>query len=760
MALNTLAFPTDIQWRRLCVSPDMLERDVCLREFPPRWRSSVAVFSYEPPEDQQTYPNYTVVYLKVSCSITGVQNGAEVGAKHPEALGAFNDVYVIEAFNDVVDRYYGCYGAILEVAVKPAVPAEEFARIPVEGFPYFIDFEPKKREVIELVTDTGERMSRTEASVGVLKGTTTTEGHEVVDTDTLGVGGGLKVGEVGLGGTFSHAATTKDMTGRQQQNIRTIDNAREMRESFSHTTQLAQMYHQFTGYHVGTNRAVFFMLPRPHILDREHTFVKGPRQLEGIQDVFLVMMRPKTVQDVCVEAYLETAHLSFREGVYEKRDDVFEYPIDTDQTLEPPYVPYWPDREFEVERTLLPNFELDTSQGTGFTVELTETEDVSELVSTRIVSVEEGKIVLGVTLTPAANHYWGQNVYTYIWYAPLRITLNLRRIGDEPKDVPQDLYLTGRGVCCCPGGEASFPQLPVEYHMESLLAEQPVGTRLSDDTARSSSGTGAAAANRLRDKVGEWLVRSVNSPQRYPRGTMSFLDSQLVGTRVADSLDRPDHADNTPVREIAGLDAELAAAVASKAPWMRRADLLRRPVAELRDRFALSHEQASQLRRAALGMLAPAPEPQRRWGPLPSASVPNLVGMSLTEARTALRKQRLRVGAVTESDSAQPAQTVVTQRPEPGTVIGPDSTVELGLASGLSVRVPDLVGRGVSEALRLLHEAGLRAEPELVFVDRPGQRKNTVLAVEPAPRTHVTPRARIVVQVASGAERRPTTPGR
>ena len=67
------------------------------------------------------------------------------------------------------------------------------------------------------------------------------------------------------------------------------------------------MYHRLTGYHVGTNRAPFFMLPRPHIVQGPQTFVKGPRQLEGIQEFFLVVMRPRTWEEFCIEAFLETA---------------------------------------------------------------------------------------------------------------------------------------------------------------------------------------------------------------------------------------------------------------------------------------------------------------------------------------------------------------------------------------------------------------------------------------------------------------------
>src|SRR5262252_7459429 len=70
------------------------------------------------------------------------------------------------------------------------------------------------------------------------------------------------------------------------------------------------MYHQFTAYHIGTNRAVFFMLPRPHIVQSDLTFVNGPRLLEGVQEILLVVLRPCHMPGFCVEAWLETAHIA------------------------------------------------------------------------------------------------------------------------------------------------------------------------------------------------------------------------------------------------------------------------------------------------------------------------------------------------------------------------------------------------------------------------------------------------------------------
>jgi hypothetical protein len=70
------------------------------------------------------------------------------------------------------------------------------------------------------------------------------------------------------------------------------------------------MYNLLTGYHAGTNRAVFLMLPRPHILqptDRR-TFIQGLRVIEGIQEFFLIIPRSRDIEGLSVEASLETGH--------------------------------------------------------------------------------------------------------------------------------------------------------------------------------------------------------------------------------------------------------------------------------------------------------------------------------------------------------------------------------------------------------------------------------------------------------------------
>lgn len=174
MAINALSLPVDIPWKRLCVSEDMIDTKVCDRTSPPRWKSSVAVFSYEPTEDYQTYEGMTISYLKVVCTVTGYEAGEEVDLKDLGTDLDWQDEPV-----KMSSKYYGCYGAILEVAVAPKKSQGE--EVPPSKYPYIIDFEPKKREVYEIVSDTGEQLSRSLENINVRKGNTTTQSHEFSD---------------------------------------------------------------------------------------------------------------------------------------------------------------------------------------------------------------------------------------------------------------------------------------------------------------------------------------------------------------------------------------------------------------------------------------------------------------------------------------------------------------------------------------------------------------------------------------------------
>jgi hypothetical protein len=87
------------------------------------------------------------------------------------------------------------------------------------------------------------------------------------------------------------------------------DTSREDRETKSFTTTFSQMYQLFNGYHLGTNRALFVIAPRPRTVSSDFDLIRGERKLEGIQDMFLVVYVPKQLSGICLQASLDTGHV-------------------------------------------------------------------------------------------------------------------------------------------------------------------------------------------------------------------------------------------------------------------------------------------------------------------------------------------------------------------------------------------------------------------------------------------------------------------
>jgi hypothetical protein len=306
MSTQALSLPLDITWQRLAYSRDMVDTDFGSIDFPPKWRSSLALYAYLVPEEQtaESYPDGRIMYLKLTCSITGWNPNEEL---HDEVdLDTEGDqlddlqTSTWEAIQSAgwAKTYFPCLGAIAQVAIYPGRSDQA---VTVDEFPYIVDFEPKKRELLETATDNSESLAGSSNSVSVQKGTTSVDTTEISVSATAGVGLGSSI-------TAGFKNTSQDTTV----NNRNTDTSREDRETKSFTTTFSQMYQVFTGYHLGTNRAVFYVLPRPHMPSSTSSvdvnLISGERKLEGIQDMFLVVHLPKSLTGVCMQANLDTAH--------------------------------------------------------------------------------------------------------------------------------------------------------------------------------------------------------------------------------------------------------------------------------------------------------------------------------------------------------------------------------------------------------------------------------------------------------------------
>ena len=301
MSTFNLGLPTDIQWKRMCVSENMIDPVPCDANRPPLWRPSLALFRYDPADEYQPWSDPDS-YLK-DFAISYFKVVATLAPYNDDNAAAQAGNYVTWGLYESVLPSRPCYGAILQVGISPTDADITAGTYSLNDYPYFADFEPKKRELYEMRTESGEVLGGSHDSLAVGNSATRSKTTESFSRYSAGIGGGLanKV----LMGSVSAEHSERDIAAYQEQDTTNTTLSTERRETQSHTTQLSQLYTLLQGFHLGTNRALFFMEPRPHIVSPQTpSYIKGPRALEGIQEFFLVAIRPKEMVDVCVNVHL------------------------------------------------------------------------------------------------------------------------------------------------------------------------------------------------------------------------------------------------------------------------------------------------------------------------------------------------------------------------------------------------------------------------------------------------------------------------
>ena len=119
---------------------------------------------------------------------------------------------------------------------------------------------------------------------------------------------------------------------------------------------------------------------------------------------------------------------------------------------------------------------------------------------------------------------------------------------------------------------------------------------------------------------------------------------------------------------------------------------------------------------------------------LPETIVPDVKGMTKQQATARIEEAQLKIAIAGEVRQADvPEGSVASQRPEAGRRVKGDRVVSLMISSGKQrIAAPDLVGKDVNQAIKMLEAVGLKAgdlNGELNF-DLP---EGVVLAQEPLP---------------------------
>jgi serine/threonine-protein kinase len=124
--------------------------------------------------------------------------------------------------------------------------------------------------------------------------------------------------------------------------------------------------------------------------------------------------------------------------------------------------------------------------------------------------------------------------------------------------------------------------------------------------------------------------------------------------------------------------------------------------------------------------------------------VPRLVGLTQEAAQSALTEQRLKVGGVLETSSANvPKGQVIASTPAAGVEVKPDSTIDLQVSAGPAAQaVPSVLGKSRSSAKAVLEKAGF-AVGNVRYGSSDDYDSGVVISQNPSANAQAAPGARV-----------------
>jgi beta-lactam-binding protein with PASTA domain len=132
-------------------------------------------------------------------------------------------------------------------------------------------------------------------------------------------------------------------------------------------------------------------------------------------------------------------------------------------------------------------------------------------------------------------------------------------------------------------------------------------------------------------------------------------------------------------------------------------------------------------------------------------SVPAVVGLTQSDAQSALEGAGFELGTITERPSKAPQGQVVASDPAPGAKAAIPSSVAVVISAGSTVvLVPNVVGRSMADAKQMLERAGLRTG-DMSGATTAG--KATVASQRPAAGAQVAVDSPVALQIAAPGAR-------
>jgi hypothetical protein len=623
MSSSLFGIPVDIQWKRMCFSEDMCAKTI--NDYPEKWRSSIAVFYSDVEPDPADTSGELTMFLKVVISITGYQpEWTDIDS----AAQTFTDWGAVAKglIDQLTSQYYPAYAAILQVLVVPKGKKTDGSAWSTAEYPYFATFEPKKRELIELATDTSEALTQSSTDTNIRKGLTTNDSQESIDiSNGYSAAGSAQGGGGGgsLSGSESYNKGTRVINGINSENLRTIDNSIEKRESYAHQTQLSQLYHQLDTYHEGMNRALFFHNARPHTQAALfNTFVNGLRMIEGIQEHFLLVKRPVGMDEVCVKAILETAHISdytmevpvpagaqptappaFHNFALESegtpagqspggaKTDTMNVFVPAGFMLDPAHgnkVVHFPatghgdDDGWDAQFNLPPGFEINVTQYTN---------EYHELPVFQQIAADQWQVSITIQGAPGAgntNAYAVFDVTAYFVPIPVVATTATQEV--------TELFLTGRAVTNCPDElKQNDPVLTPSITFETTLTEAIMTIMKERKLPNPMPLKGKDMGDLIKNKI----IGSFRNGVRYKLNEVDFYHSNLALNYVKNNLNRNFKTLDQKALGIEKLDPSIREKIARYMPRMTGKDFVTQDPKKLAFQLKLPEKQV----RATIGKL-------------------------------------------------------------------------------------------------------------------------------------------------------------
>jgi len=135
----------------------------------------------------------------------------------------------------------------------------------------------------------------------------------------------------------------------------------------------------------------------------------------------------------------------------------------------------------------------------------------------------------------------------------------------------------------------------------------------------------------------------------------------------------------------------------------------------------------------------------------PDPVIPDVVGLSQTDATNALLQAGFRVGTIETQDSPKAAGTVISQAPVAGNTAPKETEVSLVLSTGI-INVPPVVGFSEAEATALLQDAGFVVRKQ----EQESSQVGIVIAQSPQAGSKLEVGKNVVITV--GVQAQPTPP--